>query len=109
MLQATVCDGGTLDVLTFGDDGLGPAEVDVGGREVIDTFVIADVVVVLDEGADLPFEVARQIIVVEQDAVLQGLVPALDLTLGLGMIRSAAHMLHVFALEPRGQIVRDVT
>ena len=46
MLQATICDGGTLDVLTFGDDGLGPAEVDVGRGEVIDAFVIADVIVV---------------------------------------------------------------
>ena len=109
MLQAAVCDGLSFDALAFGQDHLGSAEVDVGGREVIDALVIADVVVVLDEGADLPFEVARQIIVVEQDAVLQGLVPALDFPLGLGMIRSAAHMLHVFALEPRGQIVRDVT
>ena len=57
MLQATVCDGGTLDVLTFGDDGVGPAEVDVGRGEVIDAFVIADVIVVFDEGADLSFEI----------------------------------------------------
>ena len=99
----------SFGALAFGQDCLGPAEVDVGGREVIDALVIADVVVVLDEGADLPFEVARQIIVVEQDAVLQRLVPALDLPLGLGMIRSPSDMLHVFALEPRGQIVRDVT
>ena len=35
--------------------------------------------------------------------------PALDLALGLGMIRSAAHMLHAFMFEPPGQIVRDVT
>jgi len=39
--------------------------------------MIAEVVVVLDEGADLPFEVARQVIVVEQDAVLQGLAPSI--------------------------------
>ena len=58
MLQATVCDGGTLDVLMFGDDGIGPADVDVGRGEVIDAFVIADVIVVFDEGTDLPFEIA---------------------------------------------------
>jgi len=46
-------------------DYLGSAQVDVGGREVIDTLMMADVVVVLDEGADLPFEVASQIIAVE--------------------------------------------
>ena len=45
-----------------------------------------------DEGADLPFEISGQVVVVEQDAVLQGLVPALDLSLGLGMIGCPAHM-----------------
>ena len=100
MLQATVCDGGKLDALAFCEDRLGPAEVDVGRGEVVDALVIADVIVVLDEGGDLPFEIAGQVIVVEQDAVLQGLVPALDLSLGLGMIRSAAHMLHALAFEP---------
>jgi hypothetical protein len=70
--------------------------------------MVANVIIVLDEGADLPFEVAGRIIVVEQDTVLQRLMPALDLPLGLGMIRRPADMLHVFAFEPRGQIVGDV-
>ncbi len=43
--------------------------------------MMADVIVVLDEGGDLPFEVAGQVVVVEQDAVFQGLVSALDLAL----------------------------
>jgi len=70
--------------------------------------MIADVVIVLDEGADLPFEISGQVVVVEQDAVLQGLVPALDLSLGLGMIGCPAHMLDAFVLEPLGQIARHV-
>lgn len=37
--------------------------------------MIADMIVVLDKGADLPFEVSRQVVVVEQ------WVPALDLSL----------------------------
>ena len=61
-------------------------EVDIGGREVIQALVVAPVVVVLDEGAELGFEVTGQIIVLEQDPVLEGLVPALDLALGLGMV-----------------------
>ena len=36
MLQATVCDGVAFDTLTFGQDCLGSAKVDVGGREVVD-------------------------------------------------------------------------
>jgi hypothetical protein len=45
------------------------------------------VVVMIDEGADLVFEIARQIVVLQQDAVLQGLVPTFDLALGLRVIR----------------------
>jgi hypothetical protein len=32
--------------------------------------MIADVVIMLDEGADLPFEISGQVVVVEQDAIL---------------------------------------
>ena len=78
MLQASVCDGGTLDALTLGKDRLGPAEVNVGRGEVVDALVIAGVVVVFDEGVDLLFEITGQVVVVEQNAVLQGLMPALD-------------------------------
>ena len=38
--------------------------------------MIANVVIVRDEGIDLPFENTGQIVVVEQDAALQGLVLA---------------------------------
>ena len=40
----------------------------------------------LDEGVDLLLEISAQVVVAEQNAVLQGLVPALDLSLGLWMI-----------------------
>ena len=45
--------------------------------------MVAVVVVMIDEGADLVFEVARQIVVFQQYPVLQRLMPALDLALGL--------------------------
>ena len=45
--------------------------------------MVAPVIVMLDERLDLGFEIARQEVVFQQDAVLQGLVPALDLTLHL--------------------------
>ena len=54
--------------------------------------MVAAMVVVLDERFDLALEIAGQEVVFQQNAVLQGLVPALDLALGLGMERSAAHM-----------------
>ena len=103
MLQATVCDGGPLDAVSFGEDRLGSSKIDVSGCEVVDALVIADVIVVLDEGGDLLLEISGQVVVVEQNAVLQGLMPALDLSLGLWMIRGAAYMLHAFVLDPMPQ------
>ena len=47
--------------------------------------MVSAVVVVLDEGLDLGLKVAGQEVVFQQDAVLQGLVPAFNLALSLGM------------------------
>ena len=52
--------------------------------------MVALVVVVIDEGFDLRFEITGQEVVFEQDAVFQGLMPSFDLALGLGMIRRTA-------------------
>ncbi len=108
MLQASVRDGRSFDAFSLDEVCLGPAEVDVGRGQIVDALMIADVVVVFDEGANLPFEIARQVVVVEQNAALQGLVLTLDLSLSLGMIRCPAQMLHPLGLEPLGQIVRHL-
>ena len=70
MLQATVCDGDKFDASAFCKDCLGPAEVDIGWSQIVDALMIADVIVVIDEGPYLPFKIARQVVIVEQDAVL---------------------------------------
>ena len=108
MQQAAIGDCLSFDPFPFDQNGLAPPEVDVGGRQVADALVISQVIVVGDEGRDLGFEIARQVIVFEQDAVLERLMPALDLALGHRMIRRAADMLHVLAVEPFGQVRRDV-
>ncbi|SIT17009.1 hypothetical protein SAMN05421772_1301, partial [Paracoccus saliphilus] len=54
--------------------------------------MVSPVIVMFDEGLDLGFEIAREEIVFQQDAVFEGLVPALDLALGLGMQWAPAHM-----------------
>ena len=59
-----------------------------------DALVVATVVVMIDEAGNLPLEIARQKVVFEQDAVLQRLVPALDLALGLGMAGCTARVIH---------------
>jgi hypothetical protein len=70
--------------------------------------MVAVMVVVVDEGADGEVELAWKEVVLEQDAVLRGLVPALDLALGLGVVRGAAYVGDALALEPPREVARDV-
>jgi len=57
----------------FQQDGLAPAKADVGRCQVLQAFVIAAVIVVIDEVRDLGFEIAGQVIVLKQNAILEGL------------------------------------
>ena len=104
VLQAALPDGLLLDLLSRFQDLRAAAIIDVGGREVAEALVVAAVVVVLDEGADLPFEVSWQEVVFQQDAVLQGLVPAFDLAMGLGMVRRAADVLDAAGVQVVGEV-----
>jgi hypothetical protein len=56
---AAICDGVALAAFAFVEDRLGSAKVEIGWCEVVDAFMIADVIVVFDEGPYLPFEIAR--------------------------------------------------
>ena len=69
---------------------------------------MAVVVAVVDEGVEGGLELVGQEVVFEQDPVLQGLMPALDLALGLRMVRSGANMRDALAREPVGEIAGDV-
>ena len=109
MLQAPQFDCLSLDPFSLQQDGLAAPEVDVGGGEIVEAFVIAPMVVALDEGCDLGLEIAWQEVVLQEDAVLQGLVPALDLALGLRMARRAAGVIDVAILQPTGELAGNVT
>ena len=52
----------------------------------VDALVIALVIVVIDKGFNLGFEITGQEVIFQQDAVLQGLMPSFDLSLGLGLL-----------------------
>src|SRR5690554_6364667 len=108
VLQAAMLDGLPFDPFALFDDGTGPAEVGVGWRHVAQALVIAPMVVVLDEGCDLGFEVAGQEVVLQENSVFEGLVPALDLALSLGMHWSAPDMAHALGLDIVGQFAGDV-
>ena len=68
--QAAIGDCLSFDPFPFDQNGLAPPEIDVGGGQIADALVIAQVIVVSDEGLDLNFEFARQVIVLEQDTVV---------------------------------------
>ncbi len=108
VLQVPEFDCLSFDPFSLFDDSRGSAEVGVGRRDVAKALVVASVIVMLDEGFDLAFEIARQEVVLQQDAVLERLMPALDLALGLRMKRSAADMAHAVGVDPFGEFAGDV-
>ena len=96
MLQSSLSDGVAFDPFSFQKDGSASAEVDVGRCEVLQAFMVTPVIVVLDEGRDLGCEITGQIVVLEQNAVLERLVPAFDLALGVSVTSSARIVAHSF-------------
>lgn len=57
-MQAPVLDGLSFDPFPFQQDGLTAPEVNIGGREVVETLVVSVMVVVLDEAFDLSFKIS---------------------------------------------------
>ena len=70
--------------------------------------MIAPMIVMIDKGLNLGFEITWQAVVFRQNAVLQCLMPSFDLALGLRMIRRTVRVLHALVLEPFSQVPRDV-
>ena len=109
MLQAAILDCLFLDLFPFSETAFVTSEVDVCRSDVVQALVIAVVVVVIDEDTDLLLQIAWQVVVFQENAVLHGLVPAFDLALRLRMERSATNVLHLLLLHPFSQFTRDVT
>ncbi len=107
MLQAALSGGLFLDLLSHFQDLRASVLIDICRRQVAQTLVVAVVVVVIDEGADLPFQVAGQEVVLQRNPVLHGLMPALDLALGLRVMWCATDVIDALLLEVFGQISRD--
>ena len=79
-------------------------EVGIGERDVADALVVAVIAVMNDEGGDLVFEIARQVIVFQQDAVVQGLMPTFNLALRHRVIWCTAEVVDVFVIEPKPSV-----
>ena len=59
MLQAALSDRLFLDLFPFSENGFIAAKVDVGGCDVVQALEVALVILVVDEGFNLSFEVIR--------------------------------------------------
>jgi hypothetical protein len=70
--------------------------------------VIAGMVVVLDEGGDLAFEIAGQVVVLKQDAILERLMPNARFCPGSVGDRGRRNVLHFLLIQPLREIRRDV-
>ncbi len=99
----------SFDPFSLFQNGFVAAEVDVRRCDIVQALVVAPVIVMVDEGFDLSFEVAGQEVVFQQYAVLERLVPTLDFAQRLRMIWRTARMLHTFVQQPFGQVTRDIT
>ena len=86
-MQASRFECLSFDPFPLFQNGFVASKVDVGGCDVVQALVVALMVIMIDEGSDLGFEIARQEVVFQQDAVLQRLVPTLDLALRLRIVR----------------------
>ncbi len=62
--------------------------------------MVAVVIVVLDEALDAGVEITGQEVVLQQDAVLQGLMPTFNLALCLRVVGSAANVIHALFFQP---------
>ena len=109
MVAAALFDGTALDLLSHFQDVLASPEVDICGRQVVQAFVIASVIVVVDEVGDRTFQITGHVVVFKQQTALQREMPAFDLALGHRMIGRASNMIHAAFREPVGQIAGDVT
>ena len=65
-------------------------------------------IVSIDERLDLSLQGCLEEVVLQQDAVFQGLMPSLDLTLSLQMLRRTPDVAHFLIAQPFSQLTRDV-
>ena len=68
MVAAALFDGTACDLLSHFPDVLASPEVDICGRQIVQAFVIASVIIVVDEGGDRALQISGQVLVFKQDA-----------------------------------------
>ena len=70
MIAAALFDGTAFDLLSHFQDVLASPEVHICGRQVVQAFVIAAVIIVVGQGGDRALQITGQVIVFKQDAAV---------------------------------------
>ena len=122
MQQAPLVDGFAFDPFSCLQDGLAASEIDIGRDEIVEAFVPLGVASnacrPADSAGDCSDRQRRRSAPRGRPAgsgfrpecgFLRGLVPALDLTLDLGMVGRATRVLDALICKPGCQITSDVT
>ncbi len=89
MLQSPVLDSPPFDSFSSSEDGFRTAKVHIRRRQVPQALVVAPVIVIVDKSVDVHFEIARQVVMLQQNAILERLMPTLNLALCHRMIGRA--------------------
>jgi hypothetical protein len=66
MYQAALLESLPLDAFGVEQDGLAAPELNIDGREIVQSLLVARLIVVVDEGPDLRLEIVWQVVVLEQ-------------------------------------------
>ncbi len=91
MVQAAFLNSFSFDPFPCLPNGVIAPAINIGRRDVADGLMIASVVVMIDESGDLGLKIAGHKVMLQQNPVLESLMPALDLSLRLRMHGSPGH------------------
>ena len=78
MHQVAVLEGSALDALALQQDGLAPAEIDISRDQVVQAFLVALEIIVLDECPDTGAKPAWQVVIFQQDLLRAEVFAELD-------------------------------
>ena len=98
-----------FDYLTLSEYRLLSTKIHISGRDIVERFVIAFVVIVRHKIGKSQLKLPREKEDIEFDNRFHGAMVTFDLALGLRMIWGTTDMIHLPVFQPIGQVVRDVT
>ena len=105
MLQSSLFHRLSFDGFSLPQYRLGVTEVDIRRRHIEQALVIPSVVVIVDKSFDVGLEVTRQIVVLQQQPVLDRLMPALNLALRHRVVWGTTDVVYALVFKPLAELL----